>query len=266
MFYSVVSNKFGAIVFDKENAIKLKEKFCNTKIKSHKNLQNAINETKCLKSSKFYAVKEGFVPGIYLDWIDCKIQVDGFSGAVYRSFTNIDEMEHFLFNSPVIKAERKKTSYNKKAQYKYYSKGKSQKKKAVSIAYIDGSFNPMTGVYGYGAILFFGEREYKMSGNGREKDKVSMRNVAGEIMGAISVIERAIKIGATKIVICYDYQGIEQFALGNWKRNNAYTKEYYDFIQKAKEKIEIEFEKIKAHTGDVYNEMVDRMAKRAVGI
>ena len=106
----------------------------------------------------------------------------------------------------------------------------------------------------------------KMSGNGREKDKVSMRNVAGEIMGAISVIERAIKIGATKIVICYDYQGIEQFALGNWKRNNAYTKEYYDFIQKAKEKIEIEFEKIKAHTGDVYNEMVDRMAKRAVGI
>ena len=168
MFYSVVSNKFGAIVFDKENAVKLKEKFCNTKIKSHKNLQNAINETKNFKSPKFYAVKEGFIPGIYLDWIDCKIQVDGFSGAVYRSFTNIDEMERFLFNTPVLRAERKKTSCNKKAQYKYYSKGKSQKKKAVSIAYIDGSFNPMTSVYGYGAILFFGEKEYKMSVNGRE--------------------------------------------------------------------------------------------------
>ena len=37
-------------------------------------------------ASKYYAVKKGKVPGIYFNWNDCKAMVDGYPGAVYKSF------------------------------------------------------------------------------------------------------------------------------------------------------------------------------------
>ncbi|KAI8824061.1 ribonuclease H-like domain-containing protein [Fimicolochytrium jonesii] len=37
---------------------------------------------------KFYAVKRGKLPGVYDTWEACKANVDGFSGAVYKSFNS----------------------------------------------------------------------------------------------------------------------------------------------------------------------------------
>ena len=42
-------------------------------------------------SKKYYAVKIGKVPGIYFNWDDCKAQVHGFKGAIYKSFDNISD-------------------------------------------------------------------------------------------------------------------------------------------------------------------------------
>ena len=42
-------------------------------------------------ASKYYAVKKGKVPGIYFNWNDCKAMVDGYQGAVYKSFKTIEE-------------------------------------------------------------------------------------------------------------------------------------------------------------------------------
>ena len=47
-------------------------------------------------AKKYYAVRVGKMPGIYLTWDDCKSMVDGYPGAVYKSFTNIEEAERFL--------------------------------------------------------------------------------------------------------------------------------------------------------------------------
>ena len=46
--------------------------------------------------AKFYAVKEGKKPGIYHTWDECKEQVNGYSGAVYKSFTNEEEAKAFI--------------------------------------------------------------------------------------------------------------------------------------------------------------------------
>ena len=45
---------------------------------------------------KFYAVKNGRVPGVYRTWDDAKKQVDGFSGAEYKSFENITDATDYL--------------------------------------------------------------------------------------------------------------------------------------------------------------------------
>lgn len=42
-------------------------------------------------ANKFYAVKKGKKPGIYTTWSDCQKQVNGFSGAQYKSFKTKNE-------------------------------------------------------------------------------------------------------------------------------------------------------------------------------
>ena len=40
---------------------------------------------------KFYVVWQGFAPGIYDSWEECRAQVEGFSGAKYKAFNNIED-------------------------------------------------------------------------------------------------------------------------------------------------------------------------------
>lgn len=61
-------------------------------------------------ASKYYAVKKGKVPGIYLNWNDCKAMVDGYQGAVYKSFKTIEEAENLLTEGKLL-PERKLYRY-----------------------------------------------------------------------------------------------------------------------------------------------------------
>ncbi|MCF0155172.1 MAG: RNase H1/viroplasmin domain-containing protein, partial [Veillonella sp.] len=47
-------------------------------------------------AKKWYAVQAGRKPGIYTTWADCEAQVKGFGGAVYKSFTSLEEAQAFL--------------------------------------------------------------------------------------------------------------------------------------------------------------------------
>ena len=47
----------------------------------------------------FYAVRFGRIPGIYTCWNDCKKQVSGFKGAIYKKFSN-KEMAVEFYKSP----------------------------------------------------------------------------------------------------------------------------------------------------------------------
>lgn len=58
-------------------------------------------------ASKYYAVKKGKVPGIYFNWNDCKAMVDGYQGAVYKSFKTIEEAEKFINGERKLLPERK---------------------------------------------------------------------------------------------------------------------------------------------------------------
>ena len=80
-------------------------------------------------AGKFYAVKKGKVPGIYTSWDACKSMVHGFPGAVYKGFATRAEAEQFL--------EEKK----------------EEQKEPENYAFVDGSFNSATSVYGYGGFL-----------------------------------------------------------------------------------------------------------------
>ena len=52
------------------------------------------------KKQKFYAVVKGCIPGVYTTWDEAKTQVDGYPGAVYKSFKTEEEAKEFM-NTPV---------------------------------------------------------------------------------------------------------------------------------------------------------------------
>ncbi len=129
-------------------------------------------------------------------------------------------------------------------------------------AYVDGSYDKDSGLYGYGAIILNDSNEQLcvLSGSGEDTDGIW--NVAGELAGVKAAVNYAVSNGEKTIHIFYDYEGIEKWATGAWKAKKPATKDYVSFICNAD--VEVTFEKVKAHSGDKYNELADKTAKEAI--
>lgn len=228
-------------------------------------------------AKKYYAVAKGKTPGIYFTWNDCKAQVEGFSGAVYKGFATLQEAETFI-ESVTGKAFQK--TYQQMELPVQSPLGESQgvKQEAQAevaenvsttdhlIAYVDGSYDHSQLRYAYGCVLVLPEEEITLNGSDNQEDYVSMRNVAGEILGSEQAVLWALEHGYRKVTIYYDYEGIEKWANNIWKANKPGTQRYKAFIAEKRKEIEILFQKVVAHTGVKYNEMADQLAKEALGL
>ena len=190
---------------------------------------------------KYYAVKNGRKIGIFTDWESCRMQVDGFSGAEYKSFS-------------------------KEADAKAYLKGEQPLPISETVAYVDGSFNAKTGEYSFGAVIFQDGNAAEYSEKFSDIEMAEMRNVAGEIKGAEFVMRYCIERGIKSVKIVYDYMGIEAWATGKWKTNKVGTIAYKAYYDSVKDKLFVKFEKVKGHSGDKYNDRADALAKEALGI
>lgn len=212
-----------------------------------------------MAKSKFYAVHTGRVPGVYNIWDECKAQVDGFQGAKYKSFGTENEAKAFV-NDEVSKVDEKSASDG------FTTKYQDVDLPTGSYSFVDGSFNPETGVYGYGGFLNVSDKKIPIMGNGNLEEMSSMRNVAGEINGAMAAVKKAEVLNLREMTILYDYRGIEEWAQGRWKANKAATADYANFMQPDSRRVDLKFQHVKGHTGIEGNEIADVMAKTAVGI
>ena len=194
--------------------------------------------------AKFYAVKKGKKTGIFSTWDECKEQVTGFKGAVYKSFKTLSEAEAFLERNE----EKKENIEEVDGVY----------------AYIDGSFDRINGIYGSGVVIVDGDEKYEYKHAGNREDYAQLHNVAGELEAAKFVMWYAVDKKIKEITLFYDYQGIEAWAVGDWKANLPYTQDYVKFYNKVKTAVKVNFVKVKAHAGIELNELVDSLAKDAI--
>ena len=59
-------------------------------------------------AKKYYAVRVGHNPGIYVTWSDCEMQVKGFPGAQYKSFPTEVEAKAYMGSINTPKSARNK--------------------------------------------------------------------------------------------------------------------------------------------------------------
>ncbi|UYO99193.1 ribonuclease H family protein [Oceanotoga sp. DSM 15011] len=190
----------------------------------------------------FYAVKNGRIKGVYNTWNECKAQVDGFKGAIFKKFDNEIEAYNFIKDEVMIK-------FDENNCWKVY---------------IDGSYDSAKKIYGSGVYLFFDDEEHFLSFKGNDERFVSSRNVAGELMACVATIDFCIDNSIDKVLIYHDYEGIAKWVNGEWRANKELTKLYKSYMNSVEDKIDIDFVKVKAHSNDVNNDIADRLAKEGI--
>ena len=69
-----------------------------------------------MAKKKYYVVWKGVSPGIYDSWTDCQLQIKGYEGAQYKSFSTKEEAEEAMAHTPFeyIGKNSKKESYDKR--------------------------------------------------------------------------------------------------------------------------------------------------------
>ncbi len=222
-------------------------------------------------AKKYYAVKVGSNTGIFETWEECKDSVDGYPGALYKSFKNISDAYAYLGLDGEQLSIFTLESSNKPSSKTIPEQDTTDTDKPFStdikaVAYVDGSFNVETGVFGYGVVMFHNGEEIHLSDSSDDKEMASMRNVAGEIYGSMAAMEYAIEHNIKNLSIYYDYMGIAKWCTGEWKTNKPGTIAYKKYYDKIKRKVNITFYKVKGHSGDKYNDLVDKLAKKVCGI
>ncbi|GIO06269.1 hypothetical protein J31TS6_22970 [Brevibacillus reuszeri] len=198
------------------------------------------------KNKKVYAVKKGRKTGIFDSWKECEKQIKGFSGAEYKSFSNLSDAKEYLdFN---------------RSENKYFK----EYEEAQMVAYVDGSYDSISNFYGSGVVILFNAEKFTLQSKGNDPSLVDMRNVAGEIIGAQMAMDFALEHSVKSLNIIYDYEGIEKWCTNAWEAKKVGTKQYKEHYLNVSKKIDVRFTKVKAHSGNVYNEEADKLAKNSL--
>lgn len=211
-----------------------------------------------MAKNNYYAVRIGKTPGIYKTWEDCKAQVIGYKGAIYKGFAEKQDAEDFLRGGLSASSTDAASDNDENPQV--------EPSVSEITAYVDGSFSSGKS-FGCGCIILKdGEIIAEISKAYEDEELAAMRNVAGEIKASELAMQYALDNGYTSLSIYHDYQGIASWCLGEWKTNKAGTIAYKQFYDDIKDKLKVHFIKVKGHSGDEYNEIADRLAKKALGI
>ena len=140
---------------------------------------------------KVYAIQYGFdvkndkkIENLIVNtWNECLSYVKGIKGAKYKSFENLEDAEAYL-NEGNRMLKKSDENYPKDCLH----------------AYVDGSYNGAEQKYSYGVVCV-SDNIVEFIENAAEKDmgEKNIRQIAGELKGAVKAVEYALKSGRKKI-------------------------------------------------------------------
>lgn len=197
-----------------------------------------------MSKQKVYAVKKGRVPGIYLTWEECEMQIKNFPGQDFKKFATIQEAQEYLREDPPLPSHL--PSVQKESHFDIYTDG----------SYRKGRYSWAFAVYRNGVLI------HSESDEGHNKWALASRNVTAELEAVIRAIQWAETQGDCSVTIHHDYTGPAEWALGKWEAKQQVTQAYVKFM---KPRLEwVSFNQIPSHTGIEGNELVDKLAAEAL--
>lgn len=218
-------------------------------------------------ANKFYVVKKGRVPGIYTTWPECLRQVDKFAGAVYKSYTSLEEAQQAFESNVLTTAKtvpKKRTSATSSNETLYVSMDDIRLR-----IYCDGACSGNPGKSGSGLAIYEDEiMPVLMYG---AADVMGTNNTA-ELKALLKALELAEDTQHEKVAILsdskYSIECVVNWAYG-WKakgwtkqggeiKNLDLIKTAHALYERIKDKVIISH--VRGHAGIEGNELADRMA------
>jgi ribonuclease HI len=188
-----------------------------------------------MPKQKFYAIKTPEESKIVMTWAECEKLTHGVKGVLFKSFASRAEAEAWIsgMEAPVPTGLR---------------------------VFVDGSFSPDFPKSGWAFVVTENDVEIAR-GSGITAFDAESRNIDGEVMASYQAM-RWLDSNDKTGTICHDYEGIARWAKGEWQVKSNIAKRY---VAAAKPYLHrVSFEKVAAHTGVKWNELVDQLAKDAI--
>ena len=132
------------------------------------------------------------------------------------------------------------------------------------IAYTDGSYRKKAnGDYGIGwsYVILDGDTVVHEA-YGSYNEYKEQRNVGGEIYAVVQLVLYCEEHGIKDVEIHHDYVGVGAWVLGNWKCKQELTRRYKEFMDDSP--LDITFVHVDGHSGNKWNDYVDKLAKLGV--
>ena len=188
-----------------------------------------------MAKQKFYAIKSPNESKIVMTWAECEKLTHGVKGVLFKSFGSRAEAEAWIsgMEAPVPDGIR---------------------------VFVDGSFSPNFPKSGWAFVVTENDKEIAR-GSGITAFAAESRNIDGEVMASFQAM-RWLDANDKSGVICHDYEGIARWAKGEWQAKSNIAKRYVAAAQPYLHRVS--FEKVEAHTGVKWNELVDKLAKEAI--
>lgn len=138
--------------------------------------------------------------------------------------------------------------------------------------YVDGSYNKDTNKTGAGVVIILEDGKVLEKAFPVPIEADHSWNINGEchaVLNALRIVsneiilEEEIDIKDNNIIINYDYLGIEKWVTREWAAKSKIARLYVSEFTKLvnEHELKVTFNKVKAHSGNEFNDLADKLAK-----
>uniref|UniRef100_A0A8C4Q3X7 Ribonuclease H1 n=1 Tax=Eptatretus burgeri TaxID=7764 RepID=A0A8C4Q3X7_EPTBU len=262
-------------------------------------------ENECGSPCGLYSVRIGRRPGVYTSWEECRRQVEGFPGAVYKKFSSKSDADTFIESTSMTDETRAlKDSNNSWPPHRNEDEADIEttlesergsglgeetasctddnlsgfsffRVGGVPVVYTDGccSHNGKDAARGGVGVFWGPEHPLNLS----ERLEGRQTNQRAEIVAACRAVEQAHKLGLTKLVVCTDsmhtVQGmgswVDLWKAQGWRQSRGQlvvNKDDFQRLDQLCQGVHVTWVHVQGHSGQPGNVEADHLARRGAGV
>lgn len=247
--YATTDKQHTAILFSKEMVKRYLTIYPKAKFETFSDLNTAIIKAKPkdYNSPKIFTIKEGFVKGMFFTNTEFQNCIRGIKNSKGKKCNGIENAYYYIYSTKIPKSFAPSVSITNNIGLT-----------SENLAYVDGSYHDANNLMGIAYTIKSDKHNISHSSFIKINEKGS--SVKAELISTMMVIDRARQEGLKDITIVHDN---EQIATIIQRQNpkDVFNKKYYTFMAEASKKMKITFQKVKSHSGNVGNDMVDKLAR-----